>query len=259
MTPEQEALVLDHQNVVHHVLYHLVPQLARYDDRDGLFGAAQLGLVQAALSFDPDYGTPFVAFATHRIHGAVLDEARRGYRGGRSARSRHSQVAAARTRLGEQASWAAIAEHLGWSKEEVHRVRAEAQFHNPLSLDWFGDVNRQERCPADGPEELLERHEITKAVRVSLHALTPRHRKVVEDYFFRERSMVDIGQDLGVSSSRVCQLLGEAVATVRDVLVEEQVIERPATRPRKPVRHRTPLRLIGRRRAGSVTDGEFCH
>ena len=46
--------------------------------REDLVSAGMLGLIEAADRYDGSRQEPFIAFAEHRIRGAVLDELRRG-------------------------------------------------------------------------------------------------------------------------------------------------------------------------------------
>ena len=46
--------------------------------REDIVAAGMLGLIEAADRYDSSRQEPFLAFAEHRIRGAVLDELRRG-------------------------------------------------------------------------------------------------------------------------------------------------------------------------------------
>ena len=49
-----------------------------------------------------------------------------------------------------------------------------------------------------------------------MHALPERLQRVVQGYFFEERSMQDLADELGVSESRISQLRAEALLLLKD-------------------------------------------
>jgi RNA polymerase sigma factor for flagellar operon FliA len=72
--------------------------------------------------------------------------------------------------------------------------------------------------PSAGPEEMLIRRERLGYLRHAVDALPDRLRAVVQGYFFDERPMARIAEDLGVTESRVSQLRAEALVLLRDGL-----------------------------------------
>lgn len=60
-----------------------------YDD---LLQAGRLALMECLEAHDPTFGTPFWAFAHHRVTGAMIDEIRRSYPGSRLLRNGHMHV-----------------------------------------------------------------------------------------------------------------------------------------------------------------------
>ena len=71
-----DELVTAHLPVVGHLVREMLTRVPAHVRREDLFSAGSAALVEAALSFDHDRGTPFTAFATMRIRGALLDELR---------------------------------------------------------------------------------------------------------------------------------------------------------------------------------------
>jgi RNA polymerase sigma factor FliA len=68
----------------------------------------------------------------------------------------------------------------------------------------------------DDPEEQLLSRERAAALVKAIAALPDRHRVVVRGYFFEERTVCELAQELGVTQSRVSQLRGEAMELLRD-------------------------------------------
>jgi RNA polymerase sigma factor for flagellar operon FliA len=77
----------------------VVPGAIAPQPRSDLESAGNVALVQAAGSFDAMRGVPFVAFATLRIRGAVLDEMRGQDWASRSVRGKSRRLEEATDRL----------------------------------------------------------------------------------------------------------------------------------------------------------------
>jgi RNA polymerase sigma factor for flagellar operon FliA len=199
-----------------------MPDSIRHDD---LESAALVGLTEAAERFDAARGEPFVAFAAKRIRGAVLDELRRGDLMPRRARS-------AANKLGEAVS--SLERRLGRSPEDGEVARELG-----VSLAAFRDcfaglvpVRLVELPDAGGPSEIadgggspfadLERAEAIRLVRAALDAVPERDALVLSLYYVEEFSYIEIGEVLGVSESRVCQLHARAIKRVRQAFEKLQ-------------------------------------
>src|SRR2546423_24631 len=71
-----EDLVRAHLPLVGHLVRELLGRVPAHVSRDDLVSAGMAALAGAAKSFDAGRGTPFSAFATARVRGALLDELR---------------------------------------------------------------------------------------------------------------------------------------------------------------------------------------
>ncbi len=71
---------------------------------------------------------------------------------------------------------------------------------------------------ATSPEDVVEERERREYLISAISELPERMRLVIEEYFFAERSTVDIAAGLGISESRASQLRSDALATLRDAL-----------------------------------------
>lgn len=140
--------------------------------------AALEGLLRAARVFDPTRGGQFKPFAAQRIRWAILD---------------------------------AIRADSPWTNSRGGRARAW-----PVLI---ADVPRhQERSDEPEPEEVVILEEEAAAVRDAVDALPPRLQLVVRRHFYEDRTLTQIGADLGVTESRVCQLMKEARKALAEAL-----------------------------------------
>ena len=136
---EREALIIDHVPLLKHIVGRMVLDVPGSMERDDLFGFGMLGLIAAADSWDNSRGIAFSTFAYPRIRGAILDELRRMDFLPRGRRERVRQVDAAIAELeqveGTRPTPERIAEHLGWTADEVDEALSSASAAVRTSID----------------------------------------------------------------------------------------------------------------------------
>jgi RNA polymerase sigma factor FliA len=221
---EIDDLVRNHLPLVGHLVREMLGRLPAHVSREDLISAGMAALAGAAKNFDPTRGTPFGSFATARIRGALLDELRGLDWASRSVRSRARRVDAAQQELtgalGRTPTAAELADKLGVTVEELKSIDEDVQRAVVLSLQGFTAGTAEDLVPerTAGPEELLIHRERIGYLHHAIEALPDRLRRVVTAYFFEERPMLQIAEELGVTESRVSQLRGEALTLLRDGL-----------------------------------------
>lgn len=130
--------------------------------------AALEGLFRAARVFDPARArAQFKPFVIQRIRWAIID---------------------------------AIREASPWTNSRGGRARAWPVPIAEMPLS-------QERSDEPEPEEVVVLEEETAAVRTAVVALPPRLQLVVRRYFYEDRTLMQIGAELGVTEARVSQLM----------------------------------------------------
>lgn len=219
----EERLVRDHLPLVHYAVHEIAHRVPRQVHRSDLTSAAMLGLAQAARSFDPERGIPFERFASQRIKGALLDELRGRDWASRSVRSKARDVRSATdsltARLGRAPSDDEVGTALDIEPDSVKKVHEDvhrATVLNYESLSFDGPAESLLAADSATPEETIMARERRAYLTDSVASLPERLRKVVVEYFFDERPMQEIANELGVSESRVSQLRAEALDLLRD-------------------------------------------
>lgn len=233
----------EHLPLVHYAVSEMATKVPRHVSRDDLVSAGMAGLAQAARSFDPARGISFDRYASTRIRGALLDELRDRDWASRSVRSKARKMAAATdeltAKLGRSPSSAEIASHLGMETSAVDAVTEDVHRAVVLNYDSIltqGDA--EDIMPSDtrSPDSVLVERERKAYLHDAITALPERLRLVVMGYFFEERSMQDLAEELGVSESRISQMRAEALALIKDgmnsQLEPEQVQEESRPSPR---------------------------
>lgn len=221
-----DRVVLEHAELVKRIAYHLVSKMPPHVEVDDLIQAGMIGLLNAAQNFSADKGANFETYAGIRIRGAMLDEARKANWTPRSTFKNAKQVAEAirliENRTGNDAKAVDVAEALGVSIEEYHRMLESAASSRLMSFEQLAQDPERSRLlpesPDDGPEDALEEDQFRDALAEAIETLPEREQLVLSLYYDEELNLREIGEVLEVSESRVCQIHGQAVLRIRSRL-----------------------------------------
>jgi len=196
---------------------------------DDLIGAGTLGLLDAVDRYDPSKADRFETFAEFRIKGAILDELRRYDLMARNARLTAKRLARKNqeltAQLGRPPVESEMATALELGIEEYRRLVERIGNVRVLSLD---DLQRGDDGPAErmielsskslGPDEATSIRELHDRLRNAISGLPERQQLILEMYYQREMTLKEIGTCVGVTESRVCQIMGEATGRLRHML-----------------------------------------
>src|SRR3954454_17820672 len=219
----EDQLVREHLPLVHYAVSEMAAKVPRHVSRDDLVSAGMAGLAQAARSFDPERGISFDRYASTRIRGSLLDELRDRDWASRSVRSKARKVAGATddltAKLGRSPSSAEVAGHLGLDERAVDALNEDV--HRAVVLNYDSMLTKgdaEDIMPSNHvtPDHVLIDGERRSSLLDSIAALPERLRRVVIGYFFEERSMQDLAEELGVSESRISQMRAESLALIKD-------------------------------------------
>ncbi len=199
---------------------------------DDLIGAGTLGLLDAMRRYAPDRGTRFETFAEFRIKGAILDELRRYDMMARNARLTTKKIARQiqelTAKLGRPPEEHEIAGAMDMSVRDYRALVRRIGHVRVVSLDDLssGGPDGQRRrfeIPgrAAGPEEQAARRQMVEHLYRVMDKLPPRQQMILEMYYQRGMTLKQIGLDVGVTESRVCQIVGEATKKLRILLRRE--------------------------------------
>jgi RNA polymerase sigma factor for flagellar operon FliA len=235
----RNQLVLAHVGLVKSLAQRLMQRLPSQVDLNDLISAGVVGLLEAAGRYQATTGVPFDAFARRRIHGAMLDALRdldwapRSLR--RLRRDLDSTIASLRHRLGREPNESEIAAAMQWSDAEyadaLDQLRTlEIGQIRPLDAPTADGGTLLEICidPAEGVVTQLERAELRQHLARAIEQLPERERQIIALYYQEELTLAEIGQVIGVSESRVCQLRALAVSRLRASLGESMGLQEVA-------------------------------
>ncbi|MEN9619005.1 MAG: polymerase sigma factor FliA [Pseudomonadota bacterium] len=224
--PKGEELVMAHLGLVKRVALHLKARIPAFMELDELVQVGMIGLLEASRAFDPTKGIEFENFAHSRVRGAMLDEVRRLSFLPRSAvafnKEHNTTVHALAAELGRTPTQAEIAEYMGKDLEEFHKERGKAKRFETYSMEV---VTEEVMTIADDtsqqPEVIVEEAQFMDAVTDAIAQLPEREQLVMQLYYVEEFNLKEIGETLGVSESRVSQILSSVVKKLRGTLKVE--------------------------------------
>jgi len=225
---DSDTLVNRHAPLVKRIAYHLMNRLPPNVQADDLIQAGMIGLLEASRNYDPSQGASFETYAGIRIRGAMLDEIRRSDWTPRSVHRKARMVADAMRSIeneqGRDARDAEVAEVLDMSLVQYHRILQDASGCRIFSMEELQSVGELPYEGGDsditGPFDGMQKDAFKKALAEAIAGLPERERLVIALYYDEEMNLREIGQVLGVSESRVCQIHSQATLRLRSRLAD---------------------------------------
>ncbi len=220
---DQAELVMKHAPLVKRIAYHLIGRLPSSVDVEDLIQAGTIGLLMAGRNFSPDKGANFETYAGIRIRGAMIDELRKSDWTPRSVHRKIREVTeviqAIENRTGAKARDQDVAEALGISTAEYHEILRDATASKLFSLDQpaddSGDPLQVEGDDAQEPSEMLQEQSRRERLVSLIDELPEKEKLVMSLYYDEELNLREIGEVLGISESRVCQIHGQALLRLK--------------------------------------------
>ncbi len=230
----RERLILHYAPLVKYVASRVATGLPASVEQADLVSYGMFGLIDGLEKFEPARGNKFETYAIPRIKGAIIDELRAMDWVPRSvrfkAREIEKAVADLESMLKRAPAEKEVAERLGVSVSELHDVITQISFVSVLALDELLSVgnDRGEQVSlldtlADkgtDPTLGVEGQETRALLAGAINSLSEREKIVVTLYYFEGLTLAEIGDILGVTESRVCQIHTKAVNQLRLQLVE---------------------------------------
>jgi RNA polymerase sigma factor for flagellar operon FliA len=216
-------MVLRYAPLVKRIAYHLMCRLPPNVLIDDLIQAGMVGLLEASRNYDHSQGASFETYAGIRIRGAILDEVRKGDWALRSLHRKVRQLTKAVREIeagqGRDARDAEVAERLGITLDEYYQILQDANAHRIFSLEQIVTTVEEltEGLAGKGPcpLESTEHDNFKEALAKAIAGLPERERLVLSLYYDQELNLREIGEVLGVSESRVCQIHVQALIRLR--------------------------------------------
>ena len=224
---QQDELVHQYAPLVKRIAHHMMGRLPPSVQLDDLLQAGMMGLLDASRQYDATQGASFETYATIRVRGAMIDELRRydwtPKSVHRKARALSSAIRAVEQREGRDARDEEIAAELELETAEYHQLLRDTASSRIFSLeDMSADGDIMEVMPSDSPtpQAGLEDERFQAGLADAIRNLPEREAMVMAMYYDRELNLREIGEVIGVTESRVSQILSQAHKRLRARLSE---------------------------------------
>ncbi len=227
----REELIVKHMPMARYLVARISPQLPPHLDQQDLMSAAMIGLIHAADRFDPNRGVLFKTFAEQHIRGTIIDELRSYDVLSRTMRDKYKrlsrQLVSLEHQLGRNPTSEEVAESLGIGLEEYYELLDDVHAYSFISLDdsWdddegntlcLGDVLCESE--AKSPQQQVMTMQLAEELGKAIDALPEKDRLVVTLYYKEDLRLKEIGEAMGLTESRISQILSQAMVRLRSKL-----------------------------------------
>lgn len=244
-TLKQECFEISTENEIEHLIDQYLPKIKYYAYRfsynlppelseDDLVSAGVIGLLEAIGRYDNKREASLKTFSDLRIKGAMIDEIRSMQWTSRDTRKKlniiQETAKSFEKRHSRKPDEKEVAEELGISIQKLNQVLLMANMRNVHSLqDIVTGKNGEtmeigEYIPASkecDPHELLEIKQSKAKVSKAIEQLPERERRVIIMYYYEERTLKQIGAFMGLTESRMCQILNSGVGLLKAIIDQE--------------------------------------
>ena len=229
----RDRLILHYAPLVKFVSGRVLSRLPDTLDGADLVSYGILGLIDAIEKFDPERGFKFETYAVPRIRGAILDELRSIDWVPRSVRAKARAADQAYTKLEHKLQRSLtdeeLAIELGISQQELDTLLRQTTRASVLQLDevlftggqGFRTLGDTIADDSEGVGARLELQETRRLVARAISGLADRERTVLTLYYYERLNLSEIGEILGVTESRACQIHTKAVHQLRHKLRDQ--------------------------------------
>jgi RNA polymerase sigma factor for flagellar operon FliA len=224
-------MIVEHMSLVKYLVGRIVPQLPPHLDQQDLLSAATVGLINAADRFDPDRGVLFKTFAEQHVRGAIIDELRSYDVLSRSLREKYKrlerEVLGLEHQLGRNPTSEEVAKALNLDLDEYYAILDDVHVFTFISIDdSWEDAEGSQLCLADvlceseakSPQQQVMMMQLADALGRAIDTLPEKERLAVTLYYSEDFNLKEIGEALGLTESRISQLISQAMVRLRGKL-----------------------------------------
>ncbi len=219
---DRRALADKYAPFVRSIAGKIKKTVAKEIDFEDLVEYGMIGLFEAADRFDPQFGANFMTFAYYRIRGAIYD----GLRGmGWMSRTEYAK-ARFEERANEYLSQVAAAREAGTEEPEnpfEHAVEDLASAVQGLAAVYLTTIDGAEGMQIKDDknviaDESLGLEQARALVRETIKKLNDQERGLLEMYYYKELSLQEVGEKLGLSKSWTSRLHARVIEKLHRLL-----------------------------------------
>jgi len=226
--PNYDQLMTEHAPFVKRIAYHMISRLPASVQLEDIIQTGMIGLFEALKGYDMSKGASFETYARIRIQGAMIDEVRRCDWTPRSVYKKSRQLSEAirtiESEQGRDAKDEEIAKALDISLDDYYSMVKDAAGCKLLSYEDIvavgGCHDEYETSTQQNPYENLQEEGFKNGLAEKIQNLPEREKMVMALYYDEELNLREIGEVLGITEGRVCQIHGQALLRLRARMTE---------------------------------------
>jgi RNA polymerase sigma factor for flagellar operon FliA len=224
----RERLILDHIPLVRYLVSRIAVKLPPHIDLQDLMSSAMIGLINAADRFDVSRGVLFKTFAEQHVRGTILDELRSYDVLSRAMRDKYKRLEKElhqlESRLCRHPTSEEVAVALQISLDDYFELLDDVHVFTFISLDdsWDGEDGNplclaDVLCEADAqnPQQQVMGMQLIEALGRAIDTLPEKERLAVTLYYNEDLNLKEIGETLGLTESRISQIISQAMVRLR--------------------------------------------
>lgn len=224
----RDQLVLRYRPLVEGAAHDIYYKMSRAIELEDLMQIGMLSLIQAAEKFE-DRGVGFAAYAKLRVKGAMIDGLRSISDESRTSRSKRRELDQGRKALEKQTgckpSDKALAASLGLDNHAWIALQSQINPIEKTSLDnIYSDHDLYFRDQSELPDENLENIQQSQILQKLMQELPKNEAQIIKLSFINEMKLDAIGNILGISAARVCQIRKKALENMRILANEDMAM-----------------------------------
>jgi RNA polymerase sigma factor for flagellar operon FliA len=221
-------LVMEYLPLVRKIVNVMIDKSLGYHIREEFHSVGVLGLMDAVQKYDTMKGVKFETYASIRIRGAIKDFMRKQDWVPRGVREKQKIIEDAgqklRYELGREPENFEVAEEAGFSLRDYEETLKNIAHANISSFEMAisKGVNTMRTDENDyNPEKIMEKKVVEKILAEEIEKLKLREQQIISLYYKEDLTLKEIGQVLGVSESRMSQMMKAIMIKLRDRMEEK--------------------------------------
>lgn len=228
----RDTLIVQYIYLVRYAVGRVKVSLPATISVEDIAGYGVEGLINAIERFSPQKNTRFETYALIRIRGSILDRIRSQDFLPRSVRKKIKDIKQAaeilKQQLGRTPTTTEIANYLDMEPEKVSQIMSEDVVVTSIydkrgsSDDSMEIIDTIEDSNKLNPQEQMEEKNVKTDLQRALQRLPERERVLMVLYYQENMTMKEIGETLGMSESRVCQLHAQSIMKLKNILNENR-------------------------------------
>lgn len=188
------------------------------------------GLIDAIERFSADKNTKFETYALIRIRGMILDKIRSEDFLPRSVRIKLKKIKQVqedlKQKLGRMPTTEEVSKEMDIPADRINRILSEdvvvtsiydKQGASDDSLTFEETIQDEQGL---NPSEKAEEKDTKQELERALMRLPERERNIMVLYYQENMTLKEIGQVLGMSESRVCQVHAQSIVKLKNIIME---------------------------------------